>query len=319
METRKLGNSDLMITPVGVGCWAIGGGGWAFAWGPQDDDQSIAAIRAGLEAGFNWIDTAAVYGLGHSEEVVARALEGISPRPYVFTKCERTWDANGKIVARLKRDSIRQECENSLRRLKLDVIDLYQMHWPEPDEDIEEGWEAMLQLKLEGKVRWVGVSNFNVSQLKRIQALGPVTSLQPPYSIISPEIETELLPFCKHNDIGVIVYSPMKSGLLTGKMTRKRIAAMPEDDFRRRVAQFQEPKLTRNLNLAELLRSIGEKHGRTPGEAAIAWTLRHPAVTGAIVGLRSAEQLDGVRGALEFRLNAEEVTEITKFMAANPA
>lgn len=319
METRKLGNSDLMITPVGVGCWAIGGGGWAFAWGPQDDDQSIAAIRAGLEAGFNWIDTAAVYGLGHSEEVVARALEGISPRPYVFTKCERTWDANRKIVPRLKRDSIRQECENSLRRLKLDVIDLYQMHWPEPDEDIEEGWEAMLQLKLEGKVRWVGVSNFNVSQLKRIQALGPVTSLQPPYSIISPEIETELLPFCKHNDIGVIVYSPMKSGLLTGKMTRKRIAAMPEDDFRRRVAQFQEPKLTRNLNLAELLRSIGEKHGRTPGEAAIAWTLRHPAVTGAIVGLRSAEQLDGVRGALEFRLNAEEVTEITKFMAANPA
>jgi aryl-alcohol dehydrogenase-like predicted oxidoreductase len=319
VEKRRLGNSDLLITPVGVGSWAIGGGGWAFAWGPQDDTQSIAAIRAALEAGFNWIDTAAVYGLGHSEETVAKALEGISPRPYIFTKCERTWDERGKITPKLKRESIRQECENSLRRLKLDVIDLYQIHWPEPDEDIEEGWEAMLQLKQEGKVRWVGVSNFSVSQLKRIQALGPVTSLQPPYSIISPEIETELLPFCKLNGIGVIVYSPMKSGLLTGKMTRERIAAFPEDDFRKRVAQFQEPKLTRNLNLAEMLRAIGARHGRTTGEAAIAWTLRHPAVAAAIVGLRSAEQLEGVRGALDFRLGPDEVTEIDKFMAANPA
>jgi aryl-alcohol dehydrogenase-like predicted oxidoreductase len=319
MEKRRLGNSDLLITPVGVGSWAIGGGGWAFAWGPQDDSQSVSAIRAALEAGFNWIDTAAVYGLGHSEEVVAKALEGISHKPYVFTKCERTWDESRKITPKLKRDSIRQECENSLRRLKLDVIDLYQIHWPEPDEDIEEGWEAMLQLKKDGKVRWIGVSNFNVSQLKRIQALGPVTSLQPPYSIISPEIETELLPFCKLNGIGVIVYSPMKSGLLTGKMTRERIAAMPEDDFRKRVAQFQEPKLTRNLNLAELLRSIGNRHTRTTGEVAIAWTLRHPAVTAAIVGLRSAEQLEGVRGALEFRLSANEVAEITSFMAGNAA
>jgi aryl-alcohol dehydrogenase-like predicted oxidoreductase len=319
VEKRKLGNSDLMITPVGVGSWAIGGGGWAFAWGPQDDSASIAAIRAALEAGFNWIDTAAVYGLGHSEETVARALEGVSLKPYIFTKCERTWDEHRQIKPSLKRDSIRRECENSLRRLKVDAIDLYQIHWPEPDEDIEEGWEAMLRLKDEGKVRWVGVSNFNVSQLKRIQALGPITSLQPPYSIISPEIETDLLPFCKLNDIGVIVYSPMKSGLLTGKMTRERIAAMPEDDFRKRVAQFQEPKLTRNLKLAELLRSIGSRHGRTTGEAAIAWTLRHPAVTGAIVGLRSAEQLEGVRGALEFRLSADEIAEITKFMAANPA
>ena len=319
MEKRKLGNSDLMITPVGVGSWAMGGGGWAFAWGPQDDSESIAAIRAALEAGFNWIDTAAVYGLGHSEEMVAKALEGISPKPYVFTKCERTWDEHRKITPKLKRDSIRQECENSLRRLKVDVIDLYQIHWPEPDEDIEEGWETMLRLKEEGKVRWVGVSNFNVSQLKRIQALGPITSLQPPYSIISPEIETELLPFCKLNNIGVIVYSPMKSGLLTGKMTRERIVAFPEDDFRKRVAQFQEPKLTRNLNLAELLRTIGSRHGRTTGEVAIAWTLRHPAVTGAIVGLRSAKQLEGVRGSLDFRLSADEVTEITKFMVANPA
>ena len=318
MEKRKLGNSDLMITPVGVGSWAIGGGGWAFAWGPQDDSESVAAIRAALEAGFNWIDTAAVYGLGHSEEMVAKALEGISPKPYIFTKCERTWDEQRKITPKLKRDSIRQECENSLKRLKVDAIDLYQIHWPEPDEDIEEGWEAMLGLKQEGKVRWVGVSNFNVSQLKRIQALGPVTSLQPPYSIISPEIETELLPFCELNNIGVIVYSPMKSGLLTGKMTRERIAAMPEDDFRRRVAQFQEPKLTRNLKLAELLRSIGDRHGRTTGEVAIAWTIRNPAVTGAIVGLRSAQQLEGVRGALEFRLAAGEVTQIEEFMTANP-
>ena len=319
MEKRKLGNSDLMITPMGVGSWAMGGGGWAFAWGPQDDSASIAAIRAALDAGFNWIDTAAVYGLGHSEETVAKALEGVSPKPYIFTKCERTWDESRKITPRLKGDSIRKECENSLRRLRVDVIDLYQIHWPEPDADIEEGWEAMLRLKEEGKVRWVGVSNFNVNQMKRIQALGPITSLQPPYSIISPEIETEILPFCKSNNIGVIVYSPMKSGLLTGKMTRERVAAFPEDDFRKRVAQFQEPKLTRNLNLAELLRSIGARHGRTTGEAAIAWTLRHPAVTGAIVGLRSPEQLEGVRGSMEFRLGADEVTEITKFMAANPA
>jgi len=319
VEKRKLGNSDLMITPVGVGSWAIGGGGWAFAWGPQDDSASMAAIRAALEAGINWIDTAAVYGLGHAEEVVARALEGVSPRPYIFTKCERTWNENRQIVPKLKRDSIRQECEDSLRRLNVDTIDLYQIHWPEPDADIEEGWEALQRLKEAGKIRWAGVSNFNVSQLQRIQSLGPITSLQPPYSIISPEIETEQLPFCQANNVGVIVYSPMKSGLLSGKMTRERIAAMPADDFRKRVAQFQEPKLTRNLNLAELLRKIGSRHGRTPGEVAIAWTLRHPAVTGAIVGLRSAVQFQGVRGALEFRLSTDEAAEIAAFMTANPA
>ena len=319
MQFRQLGQSDLKITPLGVGAWAMGGGGWAFAWGPQDDTQSIAAIRAALEAGWNWIDTAAIYGLGHSETVVARALEGISPRPYVFTKCARCWDESGQILKRLKRASVIAECEASLRRLKLDVIDLYQMHWPEPDEDVEEGWEAMLHLQQTGKVRWVGVSNFNVAQLCRIQALGPITSLQPPYSIISPEIENDLLPFCKANGIGVVVYSPMKSGLLTGKMTRERIAAMPEDDFRKRVAQFQEPKLTRNLALAELLREVGAPHGRAPGEVALAWVLRHPAVTGAIVGLRSAEQLEGVHRAAEFRLSAAEVTTITKFMVENPA
>lgn len=313
MQTKRLGNSDLDITPLGVGAWAIGGGGWAFAWGSQDDNDSIQAIRAALDAGINWIDTAAVYGLGHSEEIVAKALEGVAKKPYVFTKCERRWDENRTIYKSLKRDSIREECENSLRRLKLDVIDLYQIHWPEPDEDIEEGWEALAQLKAEGKVRWIGVSNFNVTQLKRAQAISPITSLQPPYSLISPEIEEEILPYCQQQNIGTIVYSPMKSGLLTGKMTRERIAAMPDDDFRKRTPHFQEPKLSQNLALVELLREIGNKHGRTPGEVAIAWTLRHPAVTAAIVGLRSEAQLAGVIGAAEFRLSKEELASIEAF------
>ena len=279
MLTKRLGTSDLNITPMGVGAWAMGGGGWQFAWGPQDDDASIAAIRTALEAGINWIDTAAVYGLGHSEEVVARALEGVSPRPYIFTKCERVWDAQGKISGSLKADSIRREVEASLRRLRVDVIDLYQIHWPEPDEDLEEGWATMAELKREGKVRWIGVSNFNAAQMRRAQAIAPITSLQPPYSIVSPEVEKGELPYCQAQGIGVIVYSPMKSGLLTGKMTRERIADMPEDDFRRRTPNFQEPKLTRNLELVELLRRIGSRHGRSPGEVAIAWTLRNPAVT----------------------------------------
>ncbi|MEO8661202.1 MAG: aldo/keto reductase [Bryobacteraceae bacterium] len=314
MQKKTLGNSDLKITPLGVGAWAIGGNGWAFGWGPQDDDDSIGAIRAALEAGVNWIDTAAVYGLGHSEEVVARALEGVAIKPYVFTKCERVWDENRQIGKSLKRDSIRRECEASLRRLKLDVIDLYQVHWPEPDEDIEEGWTAMAELQREGKVRWIGVSNFNVTQLKRAQAIAPVTSLQPPYSILSPEIEAEILPYCLEQGIGTIVYSPMKSGLLTGKMTRERIANMPADDFRQRTPQFKEPLLTRNLGLVERMREIGAKHGRTPGEVAIAWTLRHPAVTAAIVGLRTPAQLDGVVGAAEFRLSEAEIEALTEIM-----
>lgn len=310
MQTRRLGNSDLDITPLGMGAWAIGGSGWAFAWGAQDDDDSVRAIRAGLEAGLNWIDTAAVYGLGHSEEVVAKALEGLGRRPYVFTKCARNWDEKGNIVKLLKRDAIRKECENSLRRLKVDVIDLYQMHWPEPDEDIEEGWETMAQLKVEGKVRWIGVSNFNVAQLKRVEKIAPVISLQPPYSIVTSGIEKEILPYSQQRNIGTLVYSPMKSGLLSGKMTRERIAAMPADDFRRRTPHFQEPLLTRNLALVEKLREIGNRHGRTPGEVAIAWTLRHPAVTAAIVGLRSPEQLSGIIGAAEFRLSPDEIAAI---------
>ncbi len=312
MQTKQLGNSDLHITPLGIGAWAMGGGGWAFAWGPQDDDESIGAIHAALDRGINWIDTAAVYGLGHAEEVVARALHGRANRSYVFTKCERVWDKDGQIGKSLKRASVFQECENSLRRLQIDVIDLYQIHWPEPDEDIEEGWSAVAELQKQGKVRWIGVSNFSASQLARVQAIAPVTSLQPPYSIVQPEIETDILPFCAKNKVGVIVYSPMKSGMLTGAMTRERIENMPPDDFRKRTPNFQEPLLTRNLNLVEVLRGIGNRHGRTPGEVAIAWALRRPEVTAAIVGMRSPKQVDGVIGAADFRLSASEIEEISK-------
>jgi aryl-alcohol dehydrogenase-like predicted oxidoreductase len=315
MTKKKLGNSDLEITPMGVGAWAMGGGGWAFSWGPQDDNESIAAIRAAFDKGVNWIDTAAVYGLGHSEEVVARAVEGISPRPYVFTKCARVWNEERKIGKSLKAASVRAECEASLRRLKLDYIDLYQMHWPEPDEDIEEGWATMAKLQQEGKVRWIGVSNFSVDQLQRIAEIAPITSLQPPYSMLVRGAEEALLPYVQQNGIGVIVYSPMRNGLLSGGMSKERVAAFAEDDFRRRNPDFLEPALTRNLQVADLLKAIGKRHGRTAGEVAIAWTLRHPAVTGAIVGMRSPAQVDGVIGALEFRLSQAEIGEIESFLA----
>ena len=313
MQKRQLGNSDMQITAMGIGAWAIGGSGWAFGWGPQDDNDSIAAIRHALDSGINWIDTAAVYGLGHSEEVVAKALEGRTDKPYVFTKCERVWNEQRQIQKSLKRDSIRRELEASLRRLKVDTIDLYQIHWPEPDEDIEEGWSTLAELKAEGKVRYIGVSNFNVAQLKRAQAIAPVTSLQPPYSLVSPEIEESILPHAAANNIGVIVYSPMKSGLLTGKMSRERIASLPADDFRKNTPNFQEPLLTRNLELVELLRSIGARHSKGPGEVAIAWTLRRPEVTAAIVGFRSPQQVDGVIGAADFRLSPAELQEIESF------
>ena len=291
----------------------MGGGGWAFAWGPQDDTDSITAIHAALDRGVNWIDTAAVYGLGHSEEVVGRALEGRSRRPYVFTKCELVWNDKREISRSLKADSIRRECENSLRRLKLDTIDLYQIHWPDPEPDLEEGWAAMAQLKQEGKVRWIGVSNFNVKQMDRCRKIAPITSLQPPYSAVSPEVEDDVLPYCQKHGIGVIVYSPMKSGLLTGKMTKERVANFPEDDFRKRALNFQEPALSRNLELAELMKKIGTRHNRSAGEVAIAWTLRHPAVTAAIVGFRSSEQVAGVIGAMDFRLTQQEIEEIAEF------
>lgn len=313
-QLKKLGNSDLEITSIGIGAWAMGGGGWQFSWGEQDDSDSIAAIRAGLEAGLNWIDTAAVYGLGHSEEVVAKALEGISPKPYIFTKCERRWDENGKIFGSLKADSVRKECEDSLRRLRVERIDLYQIHWPEPDQDLEEGWMQMARLKQEGKVRWIGVSNFSVGHMKRAMKIAPITSLQPPYSLLVRKAEPEILPFAREQGIGVIVYSPMRAGLLAGKMTKERASNLAPDDWRRRDKDFQEPQLTRNLELVELLRNIGERHGRTPGEVAIAWTLTNPAVTGAIVGLRRADQVEGVKGALTFRLTANEVSELEGFL-----
>ncbi len=291
----------------------MGGAGWAFAWGPQDDDDSVAAIRAALDKGVNWIDTAAVYGLGHSEEVVGRAVKGLANPPYIFTKCERIWNERGEIAKSLKADSIRRELEASLLRLQIERVDLYQIHWPEPDEQIEEGWATLAQLKAEGKVRHIGVSNFNVQQMQRAQAVAPIASLQPPYSMISPEIEESILPYCGANNIGVLAYSPMKSGLLAGTMTRERVAAFPADDFRRRTPNFQEPLLSRNLELAELLRAIGQRHGRTPGEVAIAWVLRRPEVTAAIVGMRSAKQVEGVIGAAEFRLSAAEIAEIQSF------
>jgi len=315
MEKRRLGGSDLWITPLGVGAWAMGGGGWEFGWGDQDDQASIAAIRAALEAGWNWIDTAAVYGLGHSEEVVGRALAGVTPRPYIFTKCARSWDADGKLGHCLKREALRRECEASLRRLDVDAIDLLQLHWPDPVEDMEEGWETLVRLQEQGKIRWGGVCNFKAAQLERIGRLGPVASLQAPYSLISPEVERETLPYCKDHGVGVIVYSPMNSGLLSGRMTAERVRAMPDNDFRKKAPEFQEPRLGRNLALAELLGKIGARHGRSAGEVAIAWTLQHAAVTGAIVGLRSAGQLNGVSGAASFRLDPADLDAIRRFPA----
>jgi len=313
--TGQLGNSDLNITALGIGTWAIGGPGYAFAWGAQDDNDSIAAIRKGIDAGLNWIDTAAVYGLGHSEEIVASALDGLplSDRPYVFTKCERAWNERGEIRPSLKADSIRKECEASLRRLNLDAIDLYQIHWPEPDQDIEEGWTEMARLKDEGKVRNIGVSNFNADQMRRAWSIAPITSLQPPYSRLDRRVEAEALPFCRQHGIGVIAYSPMKSGLLSGTMTPQRVAALPKDDWRSRNPEFQEPRLSRNLQLVEVLGGIGKRHSLTPGEVAIAWTLANPVVTAAIVGVRRPDQVSGILGAANFRLSDAELGEIASF------
>ncbi|HEY9631396.1 MAG TPA: aldo/keto reductase [Coleofasciculaceae cyanobacterium] len=318
MQTRQLGNSDLHLTPIGFGAWAIGGSGWAFGWGHQEDQESIEAIHRALDLGVNWIDTAAVYGLGHSEEVVAQALKGRSQQPYVFTKCALIWDEQGEIGRSLKAESIRREVEDSLRRLKLDAIDLYQIHWPNPDPEIEEGWSTLAQLKKEGKVRYIGVSNFNVEQMRRAQQIAPITSLQPPYSLVNRNIESEILPFCQQHHIGVINYSPMQSGLLTGAMTAERVAQLPEDDWRRNSTEFQEPRLSRNLKLVELLKQIGQRHDRSPGEVAIAWTLRHPAVTAAIVGGRNGKQVEGIIGAMEFRLSELELNEIKTFLRENP-
>ncbi len=314
MSKRTLGNSDLQITPVGFGAWAIGGTGYEFAWGPQDDQDSIAAIHRALQLGVNWIDTAPVYGTGHSEEVVARALESWKgPRPYVFTKCVLRWDDQGKVHQDFSAASIRQECEDSLRRLEVETIDLYQMHWPPSDDDREklaEAWNTMAELKRAGKVRWIGVSNFKAEQLQFAAKIAPITSLQPPYSLIRRGIEESVLPECEKLGIGAIVYAPMASGLLTGAMTRERAAALPADDFRSRNPEFREPKLSKNIELVERLRKVGERHGVLPGAVAIAWTLRNPVVTGAIVGSRNAKQAEGVMRAGDLRLSPDEIREI---------
>jgi len=317
MQTRQLGQTDLFITPLGFGSWAVGGGGWQFGWGSQDDRESIAAINRALDRGINWIDTASVYGLGHSEEIVAQAVKGRAERPYIFTKCSMVWDQEGNIRHSLKRDSIRREVEDSLRRLQIETIDLYQIHWPDPLADIEEGWSTLSDLKREGKVRYIGVSNFNVEQLRRAMKIDRVDSLQPPYSLIKPQVDDEILPFCERNGIGVLVYSPMMSGLLSGRMTRERVSNFPDDDWRKNNPEFQEPRLYRNLWLAELLKNIGRQDGLSAGEIAIAWTLRLSAVTGAIVGGRSPEQVDGIVGAADFRLTDDEIDGINRFARAN--
>jgi aryl-alcohol dehydrogenase-like predicted oxidoreductase len=315
-QTRQLGNSDMHLTAIGFGAWAIGGGDWQYGWGYQDDTDSVDAIHRALDAGINWIDTAAVYGLGHSEEIVGHALKTNTAKPYVFTKCTMTWGEDRKIVQTMKK--IREELEASLRRLRIDTIDLYQIHWPVPDEELEEGWATMADLQREGKVRWIGASNFSVAQMERAMKIAPITSLQPPYSMINRSVEPEILPFCLKHGIGVINYAPMHSGLLTGAMSKERVMLMPDNDFRKRAKQYQEPYLSRNLDLADLLKEIGEAHEVSAGVVAIAWTLHNPAITAAIVGGRSAKQVEGVLAAAEFRLTEAEFNEIGDFLKSRP-
>lgn len=318
MKKRRFGNTGMNITPIGFGSWAIGGAGWSHGWGPQDDNRAVEAVERAVELGINWIDTAAVYGLGHSEELIGKVLAGLKNKPLIFTKCSLVWNDNRRIGNSLKADSIRRECEASLRRLNVDAIDLYQIHWPHPEHDIEEGWRTMAELKEEGLVRHIGVSNFNVEQMQRAHAIAPVESLQPPYSMLRRAIETDILPFCLEQNIGVIAYSPMLSGMLSGAMTRERALNLPPDDWRRNNKEFQEPRLSYNLELVELLKKTGKKHGLSAGEVAVAWTLRHPAVTAAIVGGRSAEQVEGTIGAAEMTFAQEEAREIETFIAAMP-
>ncbi len=315
---RTLGNSDLQLTAIGFGAWAIGGANWEFSWGPQDDSESVAAIHRALDLGVNWIDTAAIYGLGHSEEVVGRAISSHSgPKPLIFTKCSMRWHEDRSIYRSLRAKSLAEELEGSLGRLGVETIDLYQIHWPNPDDELEEGWEALAQLREQGKIRWIGVSNFSIEQMKRAQKIAPITSLQPPYSMLRRGIEAEILPFAQANGIGAINYSPMLSGLLAGTMTAERIAALPAEDWRRKNVEFSEPRLSRNLCLVEVLREIGSGHGVSPGVVAVAWTLHNPAVTAAIVGGRSGKQVEGLAPALTFRLGGEEYERINAFLASN--
>ncbi|HET7759561.1 MAG TPA: aldo/keto reductase [Gaiellaceae bacterium] len=310
MKTATLGRTSLEITRVGFGAWAIGGGNWDWGWGHQDDDESVAAIRHALELGVNWIDTAAQYGFGHSEEVVARALEGVELQPYVFTKGGQPEGPNRSTIQTLKRDSLRRECEGSLRRLRVDAIDLYQIHWPIPDDEVEEGWSTLAELKEEGLVRHIGVSNFSVAQLERAEAIAPVETLQPPYSLIDRDVEDDELPWCGEHDVGVIVYSPMASGMLTGRMTRERVESLPADDWRSKSDTFREPELSRNLELVERLRRVAARHDVEPGAAAVAWTLRNPAVDAAITGFRRPGQVDPIVAAADLELSDEDVEEL---------
>jgi aryl-alcohol dehydrogenase-like predicted oxidoreductase len=310
MQTRKLGWTDLNLSTIGLGTWAIGGGKWKFSWGPQDDRESISTIQRALELGINWIDTAAVYGLGHSEEIVGKAIRGLRDKPIIATKCERVWDKDGNIFGRLKKESIRSEVEASLKRLKIEIIDLYQIHWPEPDQDIEEAWTTLGDLIKEGKIRYAGVSNFNIGQLKRVQPIHPVASLQPPYSMLERGIEDKILQYCSANNIGIIAYSPMQKGLLTGKFTRERVQNLSQDDHRRIDPRFQEPQLSVNLKLVEDLRPIAEKSGRTLAQLAIAWVLRRPEVTAAIVGARRPSQIEETVVAGDWVLSEEHIAVI---------
>jgi len=317
MQTKQFGKTGMQITPVGLGAWAIGGNHGAHGWGPQDDQESIKTIQRALDLGINWIDTAAVYGLGHSEMIVGKAIKG-RERPYIFTKCSQIWDERGIVGHSLKADSIRREVEASLKRLDIDAIDLYQIHWPLPDPDIEEGWSTLAELKKEGKVRHIGVSNFNVKQLRRAEQITPVETLQPPYSLIRPDVEQDILPYCQQHTVGVIVYSPMASGLLTGAMSRERIANLPDDDWRRTNREYQEPCLSRNLALTNLLAEIGKAHHVTAAVVAIAWTLHNPAVTAAIVGSRHPGQVEETIAAAEFSLSESEYEQIGQFVVAHP-
>jgi len=311
MQSRTLGNSDLKITPLGFGAWAVGGE-WKFGWGPQPDADSISAIHRALDSGMNWIDTAAVYGLGHSEEVVRKAVaDWNGARQHVFTKCGMLWDAAGNIDYSLRADSIRKECEASLHRLGVETIDLYQIHWPADElEETLEGWAEMAKLKQEGKLRWIGVCNAAVDEMEAMAQIAPITSLQPPYSLVKRSVENDQLPWCLEHNVGTIVYSPMGSGLLTGAMSRERLGNLPQGDWRRSNPEFQEPKLAENLALAERLKKVGARHGRTAAEAALAWVLRRSEVTGAIVGARNAAQIDGLIHGADLKLCTTEISEI---------
>ncbi len=310
LSTTQLGETGLEITRVGLGAWAIGGGGWEFGWGPQEDEESIGAIHRTLDLGVNWIDTAAAYGFGRSEQVVGRALEGLQERPYVFTKCSLLEGPGRTVVHSLKRDSILREAEASLGRLGVDALDLYQIHWPIPEEDIEEGWSALAELKQEGLVRHIGVSNFDVEQLRRIQHMAPVETLQPQYSLVERDVERDILPYVEREGIGVIVYSPMGSGLLTGRMTRERIGSLADDDWRKHDPRFLEPQLSDHLALVQRLTAVAERYGTTPGAVAVAWALRNPAVDGAIVGFRRPDQVDPILPAASLELTDEDLVEI---------